>query len=281
MAKHSWVPASLRRLRLVPEFRRLRDAHPRGAQLSASLAHLVHPSFTPEEQAWVSRIEARRRVLEQVTDVIDIVDCGAMPDDCSIPREALPVVRRVVGPMCRSSSKSCFWAGFLFRLIREWRPSTCLELGTCMGISALYQAAALRLNGPAGRLVTVEGSDSLAAIAREGFRELGLPNATCVTGCFQQVLPGLLQDAGRVDFAFIDGHHEEEPTLRYFEWISAHVAADALLVFDDISWSAGMQRAWRKLCQDSRLCLAVDTGILGVCVAGPDDRGVQEFRILP
>jgi predicted O-methyltransferase YrrM len=150
-----------------------------------------------------------------------------------------------------------------------------------MGISALYQAAALELNGPGGRLVTVEGSDSLVALARQGFRELGLSNATCVTGCFQQVIPRLLQDAGPIDFAFVDGHHEEQPTLRYFEWISAHLAPGALLVFDDISWSEGMQRAWRVLCRDSRLCLAVDTGILGLCVAGGERGAVQEFRVVP
>ena len=43
------------------------------------------------------------------------------------------------------------------RLVRELRPHSCLELGTGVGVSAGYQAAAMELNG-VGRLLTLDGS---------------------------------------------------------------------------------------------------------------------------
>jgi hypothetical protein len=57
------------------------------------------------------------------------------------------VVTRTVGEVSKGASKPYFWSLLLFKLIRKFRPSICLELGTCLGISASFQAAALKLNG--------------------------------------------------------------------------------------------------------------------------------------
>ena len=62
-----------------------------------------------------------------------------------------------------------------------------LEMGTCVGISAAYQAAALNDNG-AGRLVTLEGYAELAAEAQELWSNLGLSNVEVIVGRFAQTL---------------------------------------------------------------------------------------------
>ena len=77
---------------------------------------------------------------------------------------------RTLGDMTRSST-SPRWAYLLFRLIRELRPESVLEMGSCVGISACYQAAALELNG-AGKLLTLEGAPVLAARTARSIEEL-------------------------------------------------------------------------------------------------------------
>jgi predicted O-methyltransferase YrrM len=51
----------------------------------------------------------------------------------------------------------------LFKLVRTLQPATIVELGTCIGISAAYQAAAQQINHR-GRIVTLEGSSTRAAL---------------------------------------------------------------------------------------------------------------------
>jgi predicted O-methyltransferase YrrM len=86
-------------------------------------------------------------------------------------------------------------------------------LGTCLGISTSYLAAALKLN-LAGSVVTLEGAETKARLAAQNFRELGLSNVCTIVGRFQDTLDDVLEP---IKFAFIDGHHEESATLAYFE----------------------------------------------------------------
>ena len=81
-----------------------------------------------------------------------------------------------------------------------------------------------------------------------------------VTGRFQDTLQGVLQERAPVDYAFIDGHHDEHATLRYFDQIHPHLAETALVIFDDVAWSAGMRRAWDALQADERIRTVLDLG---------------------
>jgi predicted O-methyltransferase YrrM len=148
------------------------------------------------------------------------------------------------------------------------QPESVLELGTCVGVSAAYIGAALELNGH-GRLVTLEGGTSLVQRSQHTLEELGLDGrVTVVHGPFGQTLEPTLQELGSVDLAFVDGHHQEEPTLRYTEQIEGHLTQQAVLAYDDIAWSAGMQSAWRQLCAAPGCAQSVDLGGMGLIVRG-------------
>ena len=152
-------------------------------------------------------------------------------------------ISRTLGEMTRSS-KPPRWAFLLFRLVRELAPDACVELGSCVGISASYQAAALELNGR-GHLITLEGADVLAERSQRTIDDLGLSERASVRlGQFSNTLPGTLDSLPPVGYAFIDGHHVEDATIDYMEQILPHLAPEAVLLFDDINWSAGMKRAW-------------------------------------
>ena len=154
----------------------------------------------------------------------------------------------------------------LYHLIRQFSPTRCLELGTSLGISAAYQAAALATTGNGGRLVSLEGGAALARLAQEHLEALGLPGIEVVTGPFAETLPAVLQAHQPIDFAFIDGHHNPAAMQAYFAQLTPHLADEAVLVFDDIFWTTGMRHAWLALAAGSRIRLAVDLLAVGICI---------------
>jgi predicted O-methyltransferase YrrM len=153
----------------------------------------------------------------------------------------------------------------LFSLARTTKPLHVLELGTNVGISSAYLGAALKANGQKGRLTTLEVSPYRLRLAKEVHRNLGIDNISYVKGLFVDVLRPALADLGSVDLAFIDGHHQYQPTLAYFEEIFGFSSPGAVFVFDDIRWSDGMRRAWSRIQADDRLGLIVDLYYLGIC----------------
>lgn len=166
-----------------------------------------------------------------------------------------------IADLCRIRSCPPSKAEVLFRLVRLLKPQRLLELGACLGVSAGYLASALVLNG-SGSLVTVEGCPALAAWAARGLEGLG--TVTVETGRFDERLPEILA-RGPLDFAFLDGHHEREATLHYFDAIAAAAADDAAIVLDDIDWSAGMRKAWLALRQHVRVSAHTEIEGLGIC----------------
>jgi predicted O-methyltransferase YrrM len=213
----------------------------------------------PREWAWVRRIEGLRRRLRGSREPVTLTDFGAGHGP------ARPATLHTVGERCLSS-KSPLGALLLFRLVREFRPARCLELGTNLGISAAYQAAALLLNG-GGELHTVEGAYTLAELSRGHLAALQLA-AQVHEGRFLDVLPGLLPRAAPLDYVFIDGHHDGPATVGYFTQIHPHLSPGALVVFDDIAWSSGMAEAWTTIQADPRVRVAVSLGTMGVCIVG-------------
>ena len=92
--------------------------------------------------------------------------------------------------------------------------------------------------------------------------------AEVITGRFQDTLAPLFDKRPAIDFAFVDGHHDRDATLSYFEQLVPHLSSEGVLVFDDIAWSAGMADAWSRIRSDHRVGLAVDLFKVGICALG-------------
>ncbi len=200
------------------------------------------------------------------SEELEIIDYGAGSGDSKLTEEERyrgRVIRRTVGQVCTLTSRTDRTALLLLRLVREWKPRTCVELGTSLGISACYQAAALKLNG-AGNLVTLEGADSVASVAVRNFVSLGLDNVEVVPGRFQDTLSGVLLANPSVDYAFIDGHHDGAATMKYFNALVPALSGAAVVLFDDIRWSDGMQQAWDAIRRHEQVRVSVDLGSMGL-----------------
>ncbi|MDB5003800.1 MAG: SAM-dependent methyltransferase [Mucilaginibacter sp.] len=135
------------------------------------------------------------------------------------------------------------FAQLLYRLAADMQPDNIIELGTCLGITTLY----LQKAAPEARVYTLEGSPEIAAIAKRDFAEAGLTNINLILDNFDNALPEVINELKKIDFVFVDGNHQKEATLKYFEWCLPKVHNDTLLIFDDIYWSEGMKEAWAEI----------------------------------
>jgi predicted O-methyltransferase YrrM len=226
--------------------------------LAESIRDAFRPALSDEEQVHVHNIEAVRRALNGSAETIDMVDYGADPVHGTH-------IRWSVGEMALLSSKPYRWSLLLFFIVERLTPKRCLEFGTCLGISTLYQSAALELNGE-GILITMEGSPTLAERAKENFTALNRSNIVSMVGKFSDLLPGVLEEHHPFDYVFIDGHHEGNATVRYFEQMLPWLMNNAVLIFDDIHWSSGMKQAWKRIAAHPRVKYSVDLYQAGIVI---------------
>jgi predicted O-methyltransferase YrrM len=232
---------------------------PAARAIAAALRDTSLGRASSEERAWMRRVEEHRRRLP-----------GEIVAAAASARGDSAAVEGAAG-ICALLSLPPVWGGFLFRLVRRLRPASCLELGTGLGVSAAYQAAALEANG-AGRLITVDTAEH-ARSAERGFAELGLDHrAELLIGPPGESLELALGRAAPVDFALLDADHSEEATLRDFAAIVPRLAPRAVVVLDDIAWTPGMRRAWKALRLREEVALAVGLRRLGIVAIGAPQR---------
>ncbi|MEO0397002.1 MAG: class I SAM-dependent methyltransferase [Cyanobacteria bacterium P01_A01_bin.137] len=197
------------------------------------------------ERIWIEKIEKLRCELNTNTADLFLTDYGAGKPNLNRLEEDMRdgiTTATTVSKICKAS-KPYFWALLLFKLTREFKPNISVELGTCLGISAAYQAAAQAINGK-GFLITMEGATMLASLSEKNLKNLDLNNTTVICGRFQDSLDKILHTHQPIDYVFIDGHHDEQATVSYFKSFSSNLSEAAIVIFDDISWSNGMRSAW-------------------------------------
>jgi len=242
----------------IPQLRG-RDDEPSRA-IERALRTTVLGRFTPAERAWIERIEARRLRMAPEFEV---------PGQNGRPPAASGRPDRWAPPFRWSMPR--IWARFLMRLVGELAPSSCLELGTGFGISAMYQAAALEIRG-AGRFTTLDQEPSLMTIARRGFAELELEDRIELKpGAIGATLSEAAAQAGPIDYALIDAEHTEAATVENFDNVRPHLSQGAVVVVDDIFMDAEMRRAWETIKGRPGNALTLTMRRLGLVVAEARD----------
>ncbi|HUR92452.1 MAG TPA: class I SAM-dependent methyltransferase [Gemmatimonadaceae bacterium] len=249
--------------------------------VAAAIREALDGTASPEERASIDRIEERRRELLESGATIPVIDYGAGSDP-RVKRTAEQMRAGVatsaaVRTLARAS-KSPASAFLIFKLVRHLAPSSCIELGSCVGISASYQAAALTFNG-GGTIRTLEGAPAIASIARETLARMAVANASVVEGPFHETLSAALQAGAPVDFLFNDGHHSGDAMLCYFRESLAYLAPEAVLLFDDINWSLDTQTAWREIARHDRVAASIDLGEMGLLIVSSRSTLRQELRV--
>lgn len=201
-----------------------------------------------EETAPVERI---RKQLERDRRLIRREDHG---------REPAISYSQGVGEIARKHAIRPVYGRVLFKLVKKYRPARILELGTSLGISTSY----LHLGHPEAALVSIEACAETHRLAGENPLLAKKPGVHLLCGRFQDRLDEAISMLGGIDLAFIDGHHREAATIRYFQQIMKAVSNDSILVFDDIHHSDEMERAWAAIIRDERVRVSIDLFSLGL-----------------
>lgn len=198
-------------------------------------------------------IESLRQGLLQNHKVIQIKDYGA-------GSKANKQTSRPISNIVKYSAISPATGRQLFRLVNWHKPKTILELGTSTGISTMYLSAGA-LNA---KVITLEGCPETAKVAQQNFRRLGLQQVSLINDPFETGLQKAINWLPQLDFAFIDGNHQAGATIDYYQKLQRILHEESVVVVADIYWSEEMQRAWKNLCQDPTVTLAIDLFHFGV-----------------
>jgi predicted O-methyltransferase YrrM len=133
----------------------------------------------------------------------------------------------------------------LSSIVRFCQSERCLELGTAYGMSALFILYALKSNRAKGHLTTIEGSQPQFSIASAMLEERFGCMVSCQHGLTHEVLPGISEPPGSIDFVFHDADHSEDAYVRDFDAMSARLAPGSIVMFDDIRWSVAADETYR------------------------------------
>ena len=124
--------------------RYLLKAHTRHGTHSPFVYNLLEEVIYDTRNYYVfDEIEKLRQKLLRDGRTINVKDFGAGSKINSSPK-------RKVKDIAKNAAKPEKYGQLMFRLIQKFKPETLLELGTSLGISALYQAAA----APKNKMIT-------------------------------------------------------------------------------------------------------------------------------
>lgn len=221
---------------------------------------------------WFDMIRQLRLRYAASAERIEVTDLGA-GSQAHASRE------RRVRDIAASSATPPRFGEYLLKTADWCDARYMLELGTNLGIGTAYLAGALPADG---RLISIDADAAVLAHARAALKPLPTRGEVrLVHGAFVDRLPEALASLPRVDLAFVDGHHDEEATKRYFAAIAQHTHAGSVVILDDVHWSAGMEAAWDWVKRQPGVSLSIDLYRWGVVFFDPAVRKPQHLDIVP
>ncbi len=149
-------------------------------------------------------------------------------------------------------------------MIRYMKCTNVLELGTSLGINALYLSLYRNCT-----VTTFEGSGSLANIANE-LLEDQRENVQVIEGNIDDTLPHFLEQSDKLDFVYFDANHRYNATLKYYDLCLRKSHNTTCFVFDDIHLTPEMEKAWIWIKNHYQVTLTIDLYQIGIVFINPD-----------
>jgi predicted O-methyltransferase YrrM len=195
----------------------------------------------------VLMIESIRKKNLSDKNIISIVDLGA-------GSERMKSNSRKVSDIASYSAVPAKYGILLSNMAIEYGRPAIVELGTSLGISAMY----LALSDPETTVYTMEGCSETAALAEQNFKAAGIRNIKLMNGSFDSLIPVIAAEGIKPGLVFIDGDHRKEPLLRYFSMISDISDERTVIVLDDIHQSEEMEEAWTEIGEYSNVSVTIE-----------------------
>jgi len=232
-------------------------------RLTAKSRHGTHSPFVYKladeviydfnDKSEYKNIEEQRKKLFNDDSVITVTDLGA---GSQLNKNRTKKVSQIA----KNALKSPRLAKLIYRLAKNAKAKSAIELGTCLGITTAYLAK----TDAQTEVITIEGCPQTAEVARKNFQDLNLENIELHVGNFDLILPDIIARQPSLDFVYIDGNHRKDATLNYFKLCLPKVTENSLLIFDDIYWSKGMKEAWTEIKNHPDVTVTIDLFWIGL-----------------
>lgn len=223
-------------------------------------AHGIHSPFVFEfynevikktKLGRAPKIESLRSRLLQDKSVISITDLGAGSRKSQSNE-------RMVKELTKHAAISKKYGELINRIVQYYNIQNCLEMGTSMGIGTAY----LAMNSK--KAISLEGCKNIQKQAIQNLHDFGNLNVEFIQSEFAQGLKAAFKIESNYGLIYIDGNHQYEPTVDYFNFLIDKVDNDTFLIFDDINWSEGMRRAWQEIIKSNKINLSIELFRMGI-----------------
>ncbi|WP_430408612.1 O-methyltransferase [Kordia sp.] len=192
-------------------------------------------------------IESYRNELLQNDITIEVKDFGA-------GSRVFSSNKRKVSAIAKNAGITEKRAKLLARLVSYFNIRNSLELGTSLGMATIAMKEA-------SEVFTLEGCPETAAIAEKQFKKYNFDHVHTYINEFNISLQEVSSEA--FELIYIDGNHQKEATLQYFEQLLPTTYNDSVFIFDDIHWSKDMTEAWETIKNHPKVTVTIDTFFWG------------------
>jgi len=197
-------------------------------------------------------IEKERATLLRDNNNINLKDLGSGKDRST-----------TIARIASKSLKKPKEAQLLAKIVRHFKVDHVIELGTSLGISTAYMARSNReIN-----IQSVEGSKEVLEVAIKVWDRLKIKSITPIHSSFDDFITQI--PFHKNSLIYLDGNHTYNATIRYFNLFISNAKEGSIIIFDDIHWSKGMEKAWDEIIDDPRINLTIDLFELGIVFLGP------------
>lgn len=217
--------------------------------LQAQTAHGLHSPFVYQLYLHVLKKKAGKREKEllKLRKNLSNNPRSVSYQDPKTRIEIQSTIRR----LSKTSASRHRFGCFLVNLIDHMGYQSVLETGTSIGLTTCYLA-----QSTAKRVVSIEGSESLATIARMHLATQQSDHAEIIVGQVQEVFTPSLRKH-QPELVFLDADHRSETIAFYLQSIQEMTGVKCIVIHD-VYWSQDMLRAWQAAVQDQNYHLTID-----------------------
>jgi predicted O-methyltransferase YrrM len=189
-----------------------------------------------------------RKALLENKKMIEVTDFGA-------GSKVFKTNTRPISKIAKTAGISKKRAELLFRIVQYFKPESVLEIGTSLGLAT----SALALGNPNSKIITLEGCSETANQCQLQLQKFKINNVDLVLTEFHSYLETCNLQSTTCNLIYFDGNHSKKATLAYFEILLPTITNDTVWIFDDIHWSAEMEKAWGIIKNNPKVTVTVDT----------------------
>lgn len=162
----------------------------------------------------------------------------------------------------------------LMRLAVHYKPKNILEIGTSLGLSTMYIAAA----DSRSKIVTIEQEKEIADQNVKNFKRAGFQNIEMICGDAVGELGNALKRLDSVDMLYID-ISDADKAMRVFNETKERLAKKSFCVIGDIHESDEKEELWNKLKEDNVVRVSLDIFDFGLLIID-DELQKEHFMLL-